>query len=219
MRWYTSDLHLNHENVLGYTRRPYDDLNAMAEGLAERWNLCVKADDEVWILGDLTLRNPCPDGVPEQWLAGYLKELAGHKHLVLGNHDRGWRQGTVKPGWEKHYLALGFEEVVVNARDTLGRTPVWLHHLPADPGDPELVRDVVTKEVWDRAVPERADAKAWRLNGHVHAAWRQRGRQVNVGVDAWAGWPVSEEEIGLLVAAGPADREVLTWQRHAGMGW
>ena len=31
----------------GYTRRPYHDVIAMADGLAERWNLCVKPDDQV----------------------------------------------------------------------------------------------------------------------------------------------------------------------------
>ena len=42
----------------------------------------------------------------------------------------------------------------------------------------------------------------------------QRGRQMNVGVDAWGGRPVAESEIAELVLAGPADLGPLAWK-----GW
>jgi calcineurin-like phosphoesterase family protein len=45
----------------------------------------------------------------------------------------------------------------------------------------------------------------------VQQAWRQRGRQINVGVDAWAGRPVPEETLVELIAAGPAERDPRPW--------
>jgi len=34
---------------------------------------------------------------------------------------------------------------------------------------------------------------------------------INVGVDAWGGYPVPEEELAALIKAGPRDLEVLPW--------
>ena len=48
------------------------------------------------------------------------------------------------------------------------------------------------------------DTGGWLLHGHIHENWRQRDRQINVGVDAWDFTPVSEEQIAALIAAGPA---------------
>ena len=56
------------------------------------------------------------------------------------------------------------------------------------------------------------DDGAWLLCGHVHESWRQRGRMINVGVDAWGGRPVSEEALYELIDSGPADLETLPWE-------
>ena len=44
------------------------------------------------------------------------------------------------------------------------------------------------------------------LHGHVHERWRQSGRMINVGVDAWDHRPVPEDAVAALIAGGPADR-------------
>lgn len=219
MHWFTSDLHLDHANIVGYCRRPFPDVKAMADGLAERWETVVQPTDDVWVLGDLTLRNPCPDGVPVGWLEAFVSGLPGRKHLVLGNHDRGWADGRVRDGWAERYRRLGFVDVAISEACTVAGRRVWLAHLPAEPGCGGVTGEKVDDVVWDRACPDRADRACWRLCGHVHGAWRQHGRQINVGVDAWAGFPVGEDELGLLFDAGPAEREVLTWQEQAGMTW
>lgn len=57
---------------------------------------------------------------------------------------------------------------------------------------------------WDRFVDCRpADRGRWLLYGHVHERWLQRGRMINVGVDAWSYRPVSEEELSRLLVSGP----------------
>lgn len=81
MNLYISDMHLGHSNVIGFDRRPFADRDEMDDCLIERWNARVSEDDHVYILGDFTYRS----GRPASW---YLERLKGHKHLVIGNHDR-----------------------------------------------------------------------------------------------------------------------------------
>ena len=82
MTYFTSDQHFGHFNIIRLCQRPFSSLGEMNETMLERWNAKVNADDTVYILGDLFFR--CADAEP------ILKTLAGHKHLILGNHDHTW---------------------------------------------------------------------------------------------------------------------------------
>lgn len=89
---------------------------------------------------------------------------------------------------------------------------VHISHFPyADPslgGKENRHGEVIT----DKFAPWRVvDEGGWLLCGHVHDSWRQKGRMINVGVDAWGGRPVSEAEIVELIGAGPRDLGVLSW--------
>ena len=44
----------------------------------------------------------------------------------------------------------------------------------------------------------------WLLCGHIHERWRQDGKQINVGVDAWRFAPVSDDTICEVIRSGPA---------------
>ncbi len=72
----------------------------------------------------------------------------------------------------------------------------------------------------DRYVEQRpVDHGEWLLHGHVHERWRQRGRMINVGVDAWGCRPVNESTLAALIDDGPNDREPLPLCRsHVGGG-
>ena len=80
MNLYISDLHFGHANVIRFDHRPFLDIEEMDRILIQLWNSRVQPDDTVYIVGDLCYRN----NRPEEW---YLRQLKGHKHLVLGNHD------------------------------------------------------------------------------------------------------------------------------------
>ena len=56
MIYFTSDLHFWHKNVIRYTDRPFSSVNEMNKKLIENWNHTVHANDEVYILGDVTMR-------------------------------------------------------------------------------------------------------------------------------------------------------------------
>ena len=80
MNLYISDLHFGHSNVLNFDHRPFADRDEMDRVMISLWNSRVSADDHVYIVGDFCYRS----GNTADW---YLRQLKGHKHLVIGNHD------------------------------------------------------------------------------------------------------------------------------------
>ena len=79
-KFYTSDLHIGHQNCIKFDNRPFSTLEEMHDTIVENWNSVVKKDDDVYILGDYAWRNEIGLEI--------LKKLKGKKHLILGNHDK-----------------------------------------------------------------------------------------------------------------------------------
>ena len=204
-RWWTSDLHLGHDNICAYSHRPYADAESMNADLVDRWNSVVSPEDEVWVLGDFAL------GRVEVTL-GLARRLHGRKTLVPGNHDQCWHgmqeSGQAAPRWVTAYGEAGFSIAPGPARVRFGELVVRAHHFPYY-GD---------SQDRDRYLEHRpADDGDWLLHGHVHDKWQQHGRMINVGVDAWGGYPVSDAQVIALIADGPAVRSPLTWQPLQGL--
>lgn len=80
MNLYISDLHFGHKNVIEFDHRPFADVTEMDHALISLWNTRVQPDDNVYIVGDFCFRSERP----AEW---YLRQLKGHKFLILGNHD------------------------------------------------------------------------------------------------------------------------------------
>jgi calcineurin-like phosphoesterase family protein len=189
--WFTSDHHFGHANIIGYSDRPFADVEAMDVGLVAAWNAAVAPLDTVWVLGDMAL------GRIAESLA-LVGGLNGRKLLLAGNHDRCWAgHGAKADGWTERYLDAGFAEVHQGAINLkLGRQRARACHFPyrGDSHDHDRYPD-------HRPI----DSGEWLLHGHVHERWRQRGRMINVGVDVWNYRPVSEAELAVLIDAGPTD--------------
>lgn len=81
MIYFTSDLHFYHDNVIKFANRPYHNAEEMNRSLIKKWNEKVTFADEVYILGDVTMKGP-------ELAAEMLSQLRGKKHLIRGNHDR-----------------------------------------------------------------------------------------------------------------------------------
>ena len=79
--YFTSDLHFHHENIIRHTKRPFQNIEQMDQALIKNWNQLVDFKDEVYILGDFTMKGP-------SLAMETLSELKGTKHLIRGNHDR-----------------------------------------------------------------------------------------------------------------------------------
>jgi calcineurin-like phosphoesterase family protein len=79
--FFTSDHHFGHGGARGLFRRPFGSLAEMDAAMIARWNEVVRADDEVWHLGDFAVRQPAAR------MDALLASLAGRKHLITGNND------------------------------------------------------------------------------------------------------------------------------------
>ncbi len=201
MRWFTSDTHFGHANIIRYCDRPFYTVDDMNVGIVERHNSLVNPGDDVWWLGDVALGHLADS-------LACVDLCHGQKTLVVGNHDRPFRLGGKKkppsPAWDQTYRDAGFSTIIHGSTKlTLRRGPaVTVCHFPYSGDSGPADRFVHARPV---------DNGSWLLCGHIHETWRQRGRQINVGVDAWGGEPVPEQTIIDLINAGPADRDRLEW--------
>lgn len=80
MIYFTSDLHFFHDNIINHTKRPFHNSEEMNEKLIKNWNLKISFNDEVYILGDITMKGP-------HLASEILSKLNGKKYLIRGNHD------------------------------------------------------------------------------------------------------------------------------------
>jgi calcineurin-like phosphoesterase family protein len=78
--WFTTDTHFGHAKIIIHSKRPFTSAEEMDETMIERWNKLVRANDDIWHLGDFNYRSKL---TTEQ----YLRRLNGRIHLVYGNHD------------------------------------------------------------------------------------------------------------------------------------
>ena len=80
-KFYISDWHYGHSNILAFDNRPFLSVEEMNEALVQRWNDVVKPGDIVYVLGDMFWCK-ARDAIP------VLQKLNGEKFLIKGNHDR-----------------------------------------------------------------------------------------------------------------------------------
>jgi calcineurin-like phosphoesterase family protein len=79
--FFTADTHFGHVRIIELCKRPFASVDEMDEALVANWNERVRPGDEVWHLGDFTMR-----GIDDA--RRYRARLNGRIHFVWGNHDR-----------------------------------------------------------------------------------------------------------------------------------
>lgn len=90
MIFFTSDLHLGHENSIRFTERPFADVEQMNGTLIDNINETVGERDELWVLGDFAFK------IDMQQVRELRKRIkCKHLHLVKGNHDKDYSQETI----------------------------------------------------------------------------------------------------------------------------
>lgn len=195
MIWFTSDPHYFHKNVIRLCSRPFAHLHEMHEHMIQEWNKRVKPNEKIYVLGDFAFSG---------WTLTkkILDQLQGHKILITGNHDTAAHKS----------IAAGFQEVHENIFIEIGnKQRIYLSHFPFHPMTSYSNTNGVVSATypWEkvdkRYMHKRIvdDGEMWLLHGHVHGAWLQNGRQINVGVDVNSFKPVSHEKILSMIQAGP----------------
>ena len=192
--YFTADWHSFHDNILHYCNRPFKNTDGMHKKIVTEFNKKVNKNDITYFLGDMGFYG-------FENLKELINSLNGIKILVLGNHDK-W--GVTS------YYNCGFSAVVCDATIKVGKRQVYLNHIPRRAPIEffrlckvyvrEMKRRKRTwRQVFGRIKNEwkrykRAN-KNWTFCGHVHTAWKVRGKNINVGVDQWDFKPVGIREL------------------------
>lgn len=125
MRWFISDLHFGHENIINYCSRPFRTAAEMDQKMIQQWNLYVQPYDEVYVVGDVVF-----GGARES--EKVLSQLQGRKHLILGNHD--YLHRKVKPFLKKYFATIESTRSLciepVGRAVTLSHYPLYGHEVP-----------------------------------------------------------------------------------------
>ena len=165
---YTGDLHFGHNNIIKYDNRPFKDSDEMDHVLIELWNGRVQPDDTVYIIGDFCHRS-------EHTADWYLRQLKGHKYLILGNHD-----GSITD----NPMAMQYFEGIEKMMDiTDGDKRISLCHYPI--------------AEWNSYFKG-----SWHIYGHIHnrkdetyEIMRKKDRALNAGCMINNYMPVSFNEL------------------------
>ena len=56
-KFYISDLHLGHNNIIRLDNRPFKNMTEMETTIINNWNSVVSDNDQVYILGDMFWNN------------------------------------------------------------------------------------------------------------------------------------------------------------------
>jgi calcineurin-like phosphoesterase family protein len=179
-------MHYGHQNILKYCDRPFDDLDHMHGELIKRWNSVVTDQDIVYIVGDAVM------GQRETTLQ-FIKQLAGHKYLVPGNHDdcHAMYAGKQKYARMQEMYFEVFDDILDEQYIV---DEFLLCHFPYNrPG----LTDYAGR---DYSQWEPVDHGATLLCGHIHEEWDhqftpQGTLQLNVGVDVRNFTPISIDGI------------------------
>lgn len=105
MIYFTSDLHFYHDNVIKFANRPFSDSQEMNKILIKNWNRMIIPQDEVYILGDLTMKGTT-------LAMKILSQLNGRKYLVRGNYDKFVDRNDFDLSyfeWVKDYYELAYQ--------------------------------------------------------------------------------------------------------------
>lgn len=168
--WITSDLHLNHENILNFTDaegnriRLFDTVKQMNECLLDSHNSVVKPGDYVYNLGDVFF------GDKEEFKKLWSK-FNGSKRLIPGNHDD-----------VRFLVSGGFFKKVYSTWRIFKEHRIILSHIPLH-----------ENSLW-RGSLEHGQAM-FNVHGHIHKHKSPPGPYHNVCVENTNYTPVNLDEL------------------------
>lgn len=117
--YFTSDLHIGHENVIRFDNRPFETVDEMDAELIRRWNTKVDRGDLVYVLGDMIWKTK--NGTAEE----LIHNLNGQIILIRGNHDRFLSNAKAKNGLA---AVKDYDEINVTLEDGTVRRCILSHY-------------------------------------------------------------------------------------------
>ena len=167
MKWFTSDTHFGHANIIKYDNRPFQSIEEHDNELIRRWNVVVKPGDVVYHLGDFSWHNKEAQVENILRVENILSQLNGTKILIYGNHDS----------------------------DSVKRSPRWAKVTPYDEITEQGQKIVLFH--YRMVVWNRSHHGSWALHGHSHGSLpvNHDARTFDVGTMCWSYAPVSFDEV------------------------
>jgi calcineurin-like phosphoesterase family protein len=174
MIYFTADLHFAHKNVINLCNRTFETVEDMDMALIRNWNGTVRPNDEIYILGDFTMK-------PAEVAHARLSLLNGRKYFIRGNHDRFLNNYEEYAGdfiWVKDYYMFKYD----------GRKLVLFHYPIME---------------WDGFFRGAIHLYGHIHNSKVSAVYVKNiiGPAFNVGVDVNDYKPVSIDKIFIMAKA------------------
>jgi calcineurin-like phosphoesterase family protein len=168
MIFFTSDLHLNHANIIKFCNRPFSCVSEMNNTLINNWNSKVGKYDHTFILGDFAFSNA----------KMFLSQLNGTKSLIIGDHDK--QYDNLYPSYP---FPPSFLEILERKRHT---TPLFVKNLFN-----QYNVESISLCHWKMQVWRKSHYNCWHLFGHSHSRLPSTGKSHDVGVDNNDYFPLS----------------------------
>jgi len=179
LRWFVSDTHFFHRNILVFCRQNFVTLDEMHKNMIGIWNSVVKPEDTVYNLGDLAFQTGSMKGE----INGILAALNGRHILVKGNHDERKKIANF-PKIEELHDALNIN---IQGVDFL------MSHYPYKENMAE--KDMKERpECFTEDVNGEDGKRLPLLHGHTHELFTIRPGGLCLCWDRWHR-PVSEDEV------------------------
>jgi calcineurin-like phosphoesterase family protein len=200
--YFTSDTHYGHSNICRATTRwtesdnltrDFKSLDAMNSALVDRINDTVGQDDILIHLGDWSF------GGFENIEEFRKRIVCKNVHLVFGNHDHHIRRNK------------GFIQTIFTT------TQDYLHLDIRKPNGKEILKYSMVCMHYPIASWNGMNDGVIHLHGHVHLPPHQRvneGKAMDVGVDGNNLYPISLEEILLIMKDRPHRKLALPKDHH-----
>lgn len=119
--WLTTDTHFGHECMHDYCDRPV----GFEKTILSRLNTTIKPDDVLYHLGDFCI------GRDARWHRDFMKNCAGKKILIRGNHDKKTVTWYYDAGWDvvcdELRLKLFGKDILLSHRPSVHSCDINVH--------------------------------------------------------------------------------------------
>lgn len=169
MIWFTSDWHLDHNNIIQYSNRPFKSVEKMNGAIIDNCNTLVQHDDNLIFLGDFAFSKEIKR----------IKELrerinCQNFHFIYGNHDKKIRNNKRDfDGWFDIWGDYAEEDLIITRNGGERNKFVLCHY---------------AMRVWNKS-----HYGSYHLYGHSHGSLPDDPNSLSfdVGVDCWGFKPIS----------------------------
>lgn len=175
MKYFSSDWHLGHENVIKFSGRVFESIEKMNEQIITNMISVLRPGDEFYFLGDLAWKSYSLNQFFDKW----PKSIGFH--WILGNHDKSWTSFR-----NRCSSVSDLKKIKIN------ETTVILCHYPM------LTWDKSHYNSWMLFGHHHKNS-----HGTKDLETLARGKMLNVNVEFNNFMPYSEEEVAKIMANKP----------------